>query len=99
MPTRPLYPVFLHSSQPTGPYGCQDPSRSSSLNPERRRDSSGISTGFLHEHSLRASLWAVMRFTDEAMLKGAIPMFMRRVSVEGASLVCRAERTMWPDCT
>ena len=36
--------------------------------------------------------------TDEAMLNGATPMFIRRVRVDGASLVCRVENTMWPVC-
>ena len=39
-----------------------------------------------------------MRITLEAMLNGAMPMFMRRVSVVGASLVCSVESTMWPVC-
>ena len=37
-----------------------------------------------------------MRITLEAMLKGAIPMFMRRVRVVGASFVWSVESTMWP---
>ena len=54
--------------------------------------------GFLQVQSLRARRWAVMRITDEAMLNGAMPMFMRRVSVWGASLVCSVDSTMWPVC-
>jgi hypothetical protein len=57
-----------------------------------------MSIGFLHEQSLRPRRWAVMRITLEAMLKGAIPMFMRRVRVVGASFVCSVESTMWPVC-
>ena len=30
------------------------------------------------------------------MLNGATPMFISRVSVVGASLVCRVDSTMWP---
>ena len=36
--------------------------------------------------------------TDEAMLNGATPMFISRVSVVGASLVCSVDITMWPVC-
>ena len=32
------------------------------------------------------------------MLNGAMPMFIRRVSVVGASLVCSVDSTMWPVC-
>ena len=42
-----------------------------------------MSTGFLQVQSLRARRWAVIRITEEAMLNGAMPMFIRRVSVCG----------------
>src|SRR6059058_2775590 len=32
------------------------------------------------------------------MLNGATPMFSRRVSVVGASLVCSVDSTRWPVC-
>ncbi len=40
----------------------------------------------------------MIRCTDEATLNGATPMFSRRVSVEGASLVCSVESTRCPVC-
>ena len=36
----------------------------------------------------------MIRITDDAMLKGAMPMFIIRVSVVGASLVCSVDSTM-----
>jgi hypothetical protein len=57
-----------------------------------------MSTAFLHEHSRRARRWAVIRITEDAILNGATPMFLRRSSVEGASLVCRVDITRWPVC-
>ncbi len=56
--------------------------------------SSSISSGSLQMHSRRARRWAVIMITDEAMLNGATPMFIIRVSVVGASLVCSVESTM-----
>ena len=47
---------------------------------------------------VRARRCAVIRITDEAMLNGATPMFIRRVRVDGASLVCSVDSTMWPVC-
>jgi len=37
-----------------------------------------------------------MRLTDVATRNGSMPMFMRRLMVDGASLVCRVESTRWP---
>ena len=38
------------------------------------------------------------RVTELVMLYGAMPMFIRRAMVCGASLVCRVDSTMWPVC-
>ena len=37
-----------------------------------------------------------MQFTADATRKGSMPMLSRRLMVDGASLVCRVESTMWP---
>jgi len=37
-----------------------------------------------------------MQSIAEAVRKDSIPIFCRRVTVPGASLVCRVERTIWP---
>ena len=69
------------------------------MNPARSSASGGMSSGCLQcVHSLRASRCAVIRITDEATLNGATPMFSRRVSVVGASLVCSVDSTRWPVC-
>ena len=47
----------------------------------------GSSSGFLQSCSRRARRWAMIRVTDEVMLYGAMPMFIRRAMVWGASLV------------
>src|SRR5438445_523098 len=58
-----------------------------------------MSSGRLHcVQSLRARRWAVIRMTEDAMLKGATPMFRSRISVAGASLVCSVDSTRWPVC-
>jgi hypothetical protein len=57
-----------------------------------------MSSGCLQVHRRRARRCAVIRITEEAMLKPATPMFIRRVRVEGASLVCSVENTMCPVC-
>ena len=57
-----------------------------------------MSAGCLQVHRRRARRWAVIRMTEDAMLNGATPMFIRRVRVDGASLVCSVENTMWPVC-
>ena len=48
---------------------------------------------FVPEVFERAERAFVTRLTDEVMLNGATPIFFSRSSVEGASLVCRVERT------
>ena len=89
-----MYPLPLQRWQPTGRNGCQLPSKSSSRKPACSRASSSNSSGCLQVHSLRASRWAVIMITDEAMLNGATPMFIIRVSVVGASFVCSVDNTM-----
>ncbi len=37
-----------------------------------------------------------MALIEVATRKGSMPMFIRRLIVEGASLVCSVERTRWP---
>ena len=37
-----------------------------------------------------------VKFTDDATRKGSIPMLSSRFTVDGASLVWRVERTIWP---
>ena len=37
-----------------------------------------------------------MRLTAVPTMKGSMPMFTMRDTVEGASLVCRVESTRWP---
>ncbi len=80
-------------SQPTALYGFQLPSSWSAVKPAASSVSSGMSAGCLQEHSRRPRRCAVMRMTEEATLNGATPMFKRRVSVPGASLVCSVEST------
>ena len=46
--------------------------------------------------SRRAKRCAVMSDTADAILNGATPMLSKRVRVEGASLVCSVESTIWP---
>ncbi len=46
-----------------------------------------------HAHGRRASRWAVIRITLDAILKGAMPILRIRVSVVGASLVCSVDST------
>ncbi|MCY1368688.1 hypothetical protein D9M69_556860 [compost metagenome] len=53
-----------------------------------------MSIGARHSmHSRRARRCAVIRITLDAMLNGAMPMLRMRVSVVGASLVCRVDST------
>ena len=99
MPTRPLYPVSLQTEQPTGLYGVQEPSRSDSLKPACSKASGSMLVGALQlAHKRRASRCAVIRMTDEAMLNAGTPILARRVSVVGASLVCKVLNTMCPVC-
>ena len=44
----------------------------------------------------RTRRWAQIRWTEVATRKGSMPMFMRRVMVSGAPLVCSVESTRWP---
>ena len=44
----------------------------------------------------RMRRWAWMRLTAVPTRNGSMPMFTRRETVEGASLVCRVESTRWP---
>ena len=44
----------------------------------------------------RTSRWATIMCTEVATRKGSMPMFIRRVIVDGASLVCSVESTRWP---
>ena len=39
---------------------------------------------------------AQIRLTEVATRNGSIPMFIKRLIVEGASFVCRVESTRWP---
>jgi len=38
----------------------------------------------------------VIRITEDATLKPGTPMLNNRVMVDGASLVCSVDMTMWP---
>src|SRR6202140_1388519 len=44
----------------------------------------------------RTSRCAQIRWTEVATRNGSIPMFIRRVIVSGAPLVCKVESTRWP---
>ena len=44
----------------------------------------------------RTSRWATIRCTEVATRKGSMPMFIRRLIDDGASLVWRVESTRWP---
>ena len=51
--------------------------------------------GCLHTlHNRRANRCAEMSITEDAMLNRATPIFIKRESVPGASLVCSVESTM-----
>src|SRR5438874_8304561 len=39
---------------------------------------------------------AQIKFTEVATRKGSMPIFIKRLMVEGASLVCNVESTKWP---
>jgi hypothetical protein len=57
----------------------------------------GVSTSSMHWVQMRRTRrWAQMQLTEVATRKGSIPMFMRRLMVDGASFVCSVERTRWP---
>ncbi|MCY1542123.1 hypothetical protein D9M68_778520 [compost metagenome] len=57
--------------------------------------SRGTSSSFLQWlHNLRARRWAMIRFTEVAMLKAGTPILRRRVRVSAALLVCRVDSTM-----
>ena len=71
---------------------------SSSVKPALSSASVGVSSGTLQLQRRRASRWAVINRTLEAMLKSGTPMFIKRVSVCGASFVCSVDSTMWPVC-
>src|SRR5450830_1203421 len=86
-------------SQPPslGPYNCQLPSKSSSVYPTLIKASLGASMATLQWlHKRLASRCAVISDTADAILNGATPMFIKRVRVDGASLVCNVDNTMWP---
>ena len=68
------------------------------MKPARSSASGGMSSASCSAQSRRPRRCAVIRITREAMLNGATPMFSRRVSVVGASLVCSVESTRWPVC-
>ena len=44
----------------------------------------------------RTRRWAQIRLTDVATRNGSIPMFIKRLIVDGASFVCSVESTKWP---
>ena len=44
----------------------------------------------------RTRRWAQTRFSELATRNGSMPMFIRRLMVLGASLVCRVDSTRWP---
>ena len=44
----------------------------------------------------RTSRCAQIRFTEVATRNGSMPMFIKRLMVEGASFVCSVESTRWP---
>lgn len=71
---------------------------SSSVRLASSKASSWAEIGCLQLHRRRASRCAVIRMTDKAILKAGAPMFIRRVSVDSASLVCIVENTMRPVC-
>ena len=57
----------------------------------------GTSSGSLQKVQMRrTSRWATIRCTEVATRKGSMPMFIRRLIDDGASLVCRVESTRWP---
>ena len=56
-----------------------------------------MSTGSLQFWQMRrASRCAAMSCTDVATRNGSMPMFIRRLIVDGASFVCSVESTRWP---
>ena len=70
---------------------------SSGVNPSDTRTCGATSVGALQfVQTRRMRRWAAMRTTDVATRYGSIPMFMRRLIVEGASFVWSVESTRWP---
>ena len=64
------------------------------VNPALIKAWMGALTSLLQSwQSLRINLWAQMRWTDVATRKGSIPMFSKRETVDGASFVCKLDKT------
>ena len=59
-------------------------------------DSSGVYGSLQSGHRRRASRCAMTSVMADADRNGSMPISVRRVMAEGASLVCSVERTRWP---
>ena len=91
-PMRPKNPEPWHLSQP-----FERMTWATSGGPRNAR-SSGVALSVMRQagQMRRTSRWARIPWTVEATRKGAIPMSMSRVIVEGASFVCSVEKTRCP---
>src|ERR1039458_9443159 len=95
-PQRPLYPVLLQTPQPL-PFWIFTLLDSSGVKPASSRVCAGTSITAMQSLQMRRTRrCAQMRWTDVATRNGSMPMFIRRVMVSGAPLVCSVESTRWP---
>src|SRR5436190_10869571 len=93
MPKRPRLPVLLQFLQPVPLRKLAPCTVAGSILSERISDSVGIYGAPHCLQILRTRRWAINARVEEATRNGLTPMSIKRVTAEGASLVCSVENT------
>ena len=96
IPTRPRYPVPLHTAQPAPRANAAVAKLFTSM-PNARNSRSDGTCGCLHFSQIfRTSRCAIVARNDVATRNGFTPRSINRVTAPGASFVCNVEKTICP---